>query len=346
MDTQVLIVGAGPTGLALAGELRRRDVDCLLIDSHDDPLHWDRATVVHPRTLEHLDRLGIAGELLAAGVKQRFIYIYSDGELLGEMDLAESGSPFGFNVTVSEEVTEAVLTRHLAAYGGKVEHGRRLTGLRQLPDRVVATIEHGGAATEVEAEWIVGCGGLHSPVREFSGIEFEGHDIAEPWAVFDARLENWPHPHEANFALFDRDPVILTPLPGRRWRAYVRPRAPDSDLVGDAARALARFVPGVEVVDVANPTRFHCHTKVANRYRDGRALLAGDAAHVVSPSQGHGMNTGIQDSFNLGWKLAMVCKGEAGEALLDTYGEERRPVALGVAASGDAFEVAQSLAGK
>ncbi|MET0829981.1 MAG: FAD-dependent monooxygenase [Microbacterium sp.] len=343
MDTQVLIVGAGPTGLTLAGELSRRGVDCRLIDSLDAPLSWDRATIVHPRTMELFATLGLSDEFVGTGVHQRYIYIYSDGERLAEMDLAESGSPFGFNLNVSEEVTERVLAAHLRAQGGSVEHGHRLVGLRQLPDRVIATIEQGDSEYELSAEWIVGCGGLHSPVRELSGIAFEGHDIPEPWAVLDATLAGWPHGHDANFAFLDRDSVILTPLPGDRWRAYIRPTSAGSDLVEDATRVIERYAPGMSLTDVANPTRFHCHTKVAARYRKGRALLAGDAAHVCSPSQGHGMNTGIQDSFNLAWKLALVCQGGADPQLLDSYQTERRPVALMVTASGDDFETMQTL---
>ncbi|MET0781134.1 MAG: FAD-dependent monooxygenase [Microbacterium sp.] len=343
MDTQVLIVGAGPTGLALAGELRRRGIDCALIDSLDAPLSWDRATIVHPRTMELFGTLGLSDELLEVGVHQRYIYIYADGVRLGEMDLAESGSPFGFNLNVSEEVTERVLAGHLRAHGGSVQYGRRLVAVTQLSDRVIATIEHGESQYDLSAEWIVGCGGLHSPVRELSGIPFEGRDIPEPWAVLDATLEGWPRGHDANFAFLDRDSVILTPLPGDRWRAYIRPTSDDSDLVADATRVIQRYAPGVSLIGVANPTRFHCHTKVAARYREGRALLAGDAAHVCSPSQGHGMNTGIQDSFNLAWKLAMVCQGEADARLLDSYEAERRPVAVMVTASGDDFDTMQTL---
>lgn len=134
MDTRVLIVGAGPTGLTLAGELLRRRVDCVLIDSLEGPLHWDRATVVHPRTLELLDTVGLAGEIVEAGVEQRYIHLFADGEKLGEMDLAGSGSEFGFNLNVSEEVTESVLAGHLERQGGSVRHGHRLTGMRQEPD--------------------------------------------------------------------------------------------------------------------------------------------------------------------------------------------------------------------
>lgn len=343
MRTRVLIVGAGPTGLTLAAELRRRSVDCVLIDALDAPLSWDRATIVHPRTMELLSTLGVSDELFETGVHQRFIDIYSDGEHLGHMDLAETDSPFGFNVNVSEEVTERALSRHLHANGGTVRYGHRLTGLELAEDRVLARISHAGEEYELEADWIVGCGGLHSPVREFTGIPFEGHSIVHSWAVVDTTIAGWPFGHDTNFAFLDRDSVILTPLPDLRWRAYIRPTSDTSDLVEDAGTVIRRYAPGATLTDNANPTRFHCHTKVAARYRRGRALLAGDAAHVCSPSQGHGMNSGIQDAFNLAWKLALVCHGDAEPRLLDSYEAERRPVALTITRSGDGFETMQTL---
>lgn len=338
METQVLIVGAGPTGLLLAAELRRRGVDCTLVDARGEPQRWDRATIVHPRTVELLASLGIADRLLEIGVHQWGIRIYSGGERLGELDLAGSGSRFGFNLNVSEEVTERVLTEYLEEQGGTVRRGHELVALEQRGERALATVAHDGGSEEVSAAWVVGCGGLHSPVRELTGIPFEGHDIPRPWAVFDVTLGGWASDLDVNFGFFDQPPVILTPLPGKRWRAYLRPTAPDSDLVAEAAAVIGRYDPGAELLEIEHPRRFHCHTKVAGRYRDGRVLLAGDAAHVCTPGQGHGMNTGIQDSFNLAWKLAQVVRGEASEALLDSYEAERRPVAQAITASGDAME--------
>jgi hypothetical protein len=139
-------------------------------------------------------------------------------------------------------------------------------------------------------------------------------------------------------------PVILTALPGRRWRVYLRPSSAGSDLVAEATSTISRYYSAVSFVDVENPMRFHCHTKVANRFRDGRVLLAGDAAHLCSPAQGHGMNTGLQDAANLAWKLALVQQGVASPALLDSYEVERRPVAQTVGRSGDELEAAQTAA--
>jgi 2-polyprenyl-6-methoxyphenol hydroxylase-like FAD-dependent oxidoreductase len=336
-DVTVLVVGAGPTGLLLAAELHRRGVECRVIDAHPAPLHWDRATVVHPRSLEVFDSLGILEPLLAAGVKQRMARLHSAGSVLGEIDLSICGSRYGFNIGVSEEVTESILTRYLHQRGGKVIRSSKLVELVDNEGDLVATIQHDGTKERFSVRWVVGCDGYHSSTRKLSGIELTGHDLAEPWAVFDVTLAGWPDSYEANYAYLDEIPVILTALPQRRWRVYLRPSSAESDLVADAASTLKRYFPTIGFDDVANPTRFHCHSKVATRYRSGRILLAGDAAHVCSPAQGHGMNSGLQDAFNLAWK------GQCSTALLDSYDAERRPVAETITASGDAVERAQSV---
>jgi hypothetical protein len=226
-----------------------------------------------------------------------------------------------------------------------VLRGSRLVGLQERPDGIVACVEHDAATTEeITVQWLVGRDGYHSATREFCGIELAGHDTPDPWAVFDVTLAGWPpDPYEGNFAYFDDLPVILTALPGQRGRVYLRPSAPDSDLVAGAASTLLRYRPALRFENVENPNRFQCHTKLATRYRSGRVLLAGDAAHACSPAQGHGMNCGLLDAHNLAWKLARVCKGQSAHGLLDSYEIERRPAAEIVTASGDAFEQAQSM---
>lgn len=342
-EAQVLVVGAGPTGLLLAAELHRRGVACRLVDANPAPLHWDRATVVHPRSLEVFESLGLLEPFLTTGVKQKFARLHSDGGVLGEIDLSICGSRHGFNMGISEETTEAILIDYLRRQGGDVVRGARLVDLAVHDGHLDATIERDGATEEVRARWVVGCDGLHSRTRELVGIGLAGHDIPEPWAVFDVTLTGWAQPYEAIYAYMDDPPVILTALPDRRWRAYLRPSAEDSDLVADATSTVLRYYPTLRFDDVTNPTRFHCHTKVATRFRAGRALIAGDAAHVCSPFQGHGMNTGLQDAFNLAWKLALVCQGHCAPAILDSYEAERRPVAERVAASGDEVEHAQTM---
>jgi 2-polyprenyl-6-methoxyphenol hydroxylase-like FAD-dependent oxidoreductase len=333
----VLVVGAGPTGLLLAVELQRRGISCHLIEARPAPMQWDRATIVHPRSLQIFEAIGLADKFLEASCRQRAIKLHADGEILGTLELSTCGSIYGFNLGISEEVTEAILTDSLHQHGGKVNRLSRLVGLTVERDEVVAEIECQGSRYTMKTQWVVGCDGVHSTTREQCGIGMEGHDIAASWAVFDVTLKGWRETYEATFAYLDTPAVILTALPKQRWRVYLRPSSQESDLLADAAETLRAYAPFASFVDVENPTRFGCHTKVATRFRAGRVLLAGDAAHICSPAEGHGMNCGLPDAFNLGWKLALVCRG-ADSMLLDSYEVERRPAAEMVAASGDHAE--------
>jgi 2-polyprenyl-6-methoxyphenol hydroxylase-like FAD-dependent oxidoreductase len=338
VECDVLIVGAGPTGLTLAAELRRRDVDALLIDALDAPQQWDRATVVHPRSLEIFEALGIVDRFLAAGTPQRAARLHSAGEVLVELDFSLSGAPYAWNLGLSEEDTERFLAEYLEAAGGTIERSTRLLALAQDPGGVTARVERAGRAEEIRAAWVVGCGGYRSPVREALGIPMEGHDIEEPWAVFDAALAGREADFETTLVYLEETMVILTPLPGRRFRVYTRPKDDSEDFVAAATAVLALYLPDQTLVEIENPSRFRCHAKIAGRYREGRAMLAGDAAHVCSPSQGHGMNTGIGDAVNLAWKLALVTEGDADAKILDSYEVERRPVAAEVIVAGEGME--------
>jgi 2-polyprenyl-6-methoxyphenol hydroxylase-like FAD-dependent oxidoreductase len=338
-ETTVLVVGAGPTGLLLACELNRRGVPCELIDAQPAPNHWDRATVVHPRSLQIFESMGLVEQFLAAGCRQRVIKVHSDGELLGTIDLSGCGSIYPFNVGLSEETTESILTGFLHQHGGQVHRGSRLVGLTITPEKgVVADIERNGDRYLLAARWIVGCDGLHSATRELAGIGFKGHDMLKPWAVFDAAVEPWTDTFEATMVYLEPLPIILTAIPGHRWRVYLLPSSEDSDLVADALSTLRAYKPSADFVDAENPARFRCHTMIATSYRSGPVFLAGDAAHLCSPGEGHGMNCGLQDAFNLAWKLALVHKGAAHETLLGSYEIERRPAAEMIMKSGDGME--------
>jgi 2-polyprenyl-6-methoxyphenol hydroxylase-like FAD-dependent oxidoreductase len=342
IDTSVLVVGAGPTGLLLACALRRRDVDCVLVDAYDEPLGWDRATVIHPRSLQIFEALGIVDEFTAAGVHIQGCRVNADGTALGEKDYVLNRTRYPFDIGLSEETTERILTRYLEGFDGEVVRGTRLVGLDQRPERVTATLETRGERRTVTASYVVGCDGYRSTVRDVTGVAFEGHVPDEPWAVFDAGLEGWNAEWDLVHAYFDDPLVIMTPLPGERFRVYSRPESREVDLEADARAVLDRYSPGVTFAQVRNPMRFLCHARVAAAFRSGRVLLAGDAAHACSPTEGHGMNTGLQDAYNLGWKLAHVCRGEAGEVLLDSYDAERRPVARHIVETGAAADAAQA----
>src|SRR3954471_20289871 len=168
--TAVLLVGAGPTGLLLACSLRRRGVDCVLVDAYDEPLGWDRATVVHPRSLQIFESLGIVDEFTTAGVHILACRIHADGTVLGEMDYHENRTRYPFDIGLSEDRTEHILTGYLAGVGGHVDRSTRLVDLDQRPDRVVATLESRGERRVVSAAWVVGCDGYRSTVRDLAGI--------------------------------------------------------------------------------------------------------------------------------------------------------------------------------
>ncbi len=306
-------------------------------------LHWDRATVIHPLSLEIFEALGLVERFLEAGCRQRRILIHADGQRLGELDLAVCGSRYGLNIGLSEEVTEAILTDHLESAGGTVQRACRLVALQPSGEGVTATVSCGEQEQSVQARWVVGCDGLRSTTRELSGISFEGHAIARPWAVFDAAVEGWADSHELNAAYLDASPLILTALPEQRWRVYLRPADEQGDLVAEASDVLRRYLPAARFSAVENPSRFHCHSRVASAFQAGPVFVAGDAAHVCSPAEGHGMNCGLQDAANLAWKLALVHHGAAVPALLDSYEQERRPVAQQICRSGDATEQAHAL---
>lgn len=315
----------------------------MLIDELDTPRGWDRATVIHPRSIEIFEALGIADGFLAESARMTKARFHSGGEVLGELDLALVDSPYKFDLQLSEEKTEGFLADYLESLGGSVTRGTRLAGFDQGPEGIAATLERDGSTFEVQADWLVGCDGLQSVVRDGAGIDFPGSDIQDLWAVFDAAVTGWDREYDVGAVFLDTPPVILMPMPGERWRIYMRPSSNESDLVAEATEVLHRYMPNSEFTGVENPARFRCHSRVAATYRSGRVLLAGDAAHVCTPAEGHGMNTGLQDAFNLGWKLALVCKGAAGEGLLDTYEIERRPVAERVVASGADAEAGQTL---
>src|SRR5215218_6042494 len=321
-DPDVIVAGAGPTGLLLAAELVRHGVTCELVDAHDAPLGWDRATIVHSRSMQIFEALGIEDRFLDVGVRSPRVRIRAGGRELGVMELDKVETPYGFDLGISENVTERIITDHLERLGGQVSRSNRLTGLEQEAEGVVVTLEHDGEVRVARANWLVGCDGYHSTVRGLAGIEYPGTDIEAEWAVFDATLDGWEEPLEVQVAVLDMHPVILTPLPEGRWRVYMRPATADGDLVEEATATIRRYSPGVTPVAVENAVRFACHSRIAAAYRKGRILLAGDAAHACTPAEGHGMNTGLQDAFNLGWKLALVARGDVSAALLDSYEPE------------------------
>ena len=337
MTDPILIVGAGPTGLTLAIELARRAVPFHLIDQRPEPLHSDRAAFVKSRSLEIFANYGLADSFLRRGQVINGFDIFSQGVRAAWFRLHELDSPFPFFLGISESRTEEILTEKLERLGGRIERGVSFVRLKEEPGALRVHLRVGADEQERRVSWLVAADGSHSAVRETVGIDFAGHEYSFDWGVVDGRVSNWHQPEDIVASHFD--PVIYAaPIGQGRRRIYFRANPAGDSSHDYIERQLASIANGVRLIDAEEAQLFHAHCRIAARFRVGRVLLAGDAAHTISPTQAHGMNTGIQDAFNIGWKLALVAKGLAREELLDTYDPERRPVAELVGISGDGVE--------
>ena len=333
----ILIVGAGPTGLVLAIELARRGVPHVLIDQCPEPLLWDRAAVIKTRTLEIFAALGLSSEFLGRGTAIRGTDFYCAGSRRASFRFQVLDTPFPLMLGLSEGVTEQILTRELERLGGGVKRGVEFVDLEADDQALQVRVRENGVERILEPSWLVGADGLHSKVRDAAGIEFPGHDYEQQWGVADVRFGHWPH--EADLAAVMFDPLLIPiPIGGDIWRTYFRANPAADTHRTHIAHCLERLAPGVTLASSDEPQLFHTHSRLATRFRSGRVLLAGDAAHACSPIEGHGMNGGIHDAFNLGWKLALVATGKAPDALLDSYEVERRAIAKIVCDSGDDAE--------
>jgi 2-polyprenyl-6-methoxyphenol hydroxylase-like FAD-dependent oxidoreductase len=336
----VLIVGAGPTGLALACELARRSVPVRLIEAAPGPQPGSRGKGIQPRTLEIFGDLGILDRVMANGRMAMPIRSTApDGTVtLGGAEPEELRNrpdiPYTTSLITPEWRVEEALRLRLAELGGAVEFGTRLQSFEQSDEGVSALVVESGVAKTIAASWLVGCDGGHSVVRKQAGITFEGETRDEVrMIVADAEVDGldrdawhmWRH---------EEGLVSLCPLPSThtfQYAASIAPgQAPDLSLANMQA-ILERRIGGTDIR--LHPPEWsslwRANIRLANRYRERRVFLAGDAAHIHSPAGGQGMNTGIQDAYNLGWKLAAVARA-ASPALLDSYEAERRPVAAGV----------------
>lgn len=347
----VLVVGAGPAGLTASIALAARGVEHLTIDPNPLSAHTSRAAVVHARTLEVLDGLDVATQLLDRGVVVPTFTVRDRDRTLVTLDFGGLPTRFPFTLMVPQNVTEEVLADRLAELGGQVtaSWSLRSLDLDTEPGRVVAELvdEHGEVA-RVRATHVVGADGMHSTVREQAGIGFTGSAYPQSFVLADVRLR-WGLPaDEVQLFLAPAGLVVVAPLPGGHHRVVATvddaPEHPDLAFVEDLLRTRGPASPRPGVEEVAWSSRFRVHHRLATHYRRGGVLLAGDAAHVHSPAGGQGMNTGIQDAAVLGGLLADVLEG-ADPALLDTYETRRRPVAREVVRLTDRMTRAATLRG-
>lgn len=330
----ILIVGAGPTGLMLAVELARLGVHARIIEKRREPSSTSKALAVFARSLELYQRIGVVDEAIAHGVKLTGGHFHAGGQRLASISTDGLESPFPFILALPQSHTERILERRLNSLGVQVERETTLDSIQHQGESVQARIVAGdGTATDATFDWVIGCDGAHSVVREQSDIEFEGADLHQAFMFADATV-SWDTPRDHVNAFFSPSGVVAAiPVPpGQAWRVIVSlpegEAAPREPKLADI-EAIMRERTGQDVT-MSDPiwlSGFEVRQRKVDRYRSGRVLLAGDAAHAHSPVGGQGMNTGLQDASNLAWKLALVSTGQASQSLLDTYHEEREPIA-------------------
>ena len=345
MDIDVLVVGAGPTGLALAAQLRRFGADFRLVDRSLDRAHESRALAVQARTLELLDTIGVADQLTDRGNASMRLALHVGAREVGIVDLGAvpaTDTRFPYILFVSQAETERALGDHLAASGVEIERGVEVIELAPEDDAARCLLRHrDGRRETVRARYVVGCDGAHSIVRRAAGLSFEGGSYPQEFVLGDVEADGPLEPDAINpfvggggVAMFFplRHPTTWRVIAMSASRARGERAGADDPLTSELALAELQAIvdapteAAVRVRDPAWLARFHLHHRQTARYRAGRCFLAGDAAHIHSPVGGQGMNTGIQDAWNLGWKLALVSRGVASPALLDTYDAERWPV--------------------
>jgi 2-polyprenyl-6-methoxyphenol hydroxylase-like FAD-dependent oxidoreductase len=337
-ESDVLVVGAGPTGLTLATQLHALGAGVRIVDRQLDRVHESRALALQPRTLEVLRGLGITEKLVERGNGASRLQMHA-GEHVVPVRLFDVGledTAYPFLLFISQAETEAVLNEHLVEQGVEVERGVELVEFQTGQQDVICTLRHGNERTErLHARYLVGCDGAHSSVRHGAGIPFEGAAYPQTFVLADLEVDGDLERDIGHAFLGAGGMLFFFPLARpASWRmAGMRPPG-GRDEQKEAGPTLAElqaiadeFTGGrLRLRDPVWLTYFRLHHRHAARYRAGRVFVAGDAAHVHSPAGAQGMNTGIQDAWNLGWKLALVAREIAEEALLDTYEAERRPI--------------------
>jgi 4,5-epoxidase len=338
VDVDVLVVGAGPAGLALACGLRAQGLSVRVVDKADGPATTSRANFVHARGSEVLDRLGALDDLPSRSVPAMLVTTYLGGKPVmrvhfGDSTMRTAAPP----MVISQAAVEGSLRARLAELDGDIEWNSKVVGIEQDDQRVVAELDDG---RRLGARWLAGCDGASSATRRLVDIAFPGAKLTERFLLADVRLD-WDLDRAGTSGWIHPDGMIgAMPMPDdsdRLWRiiAYDPGQPSDKPSPDAIAARIAEILPArtgleVAVTDHEWLSEFHVHRRLADDYRRGRVIIVGDAAHTHAPFGGQGMLTGLGDAENLAWKLALIVNGGATPALLDTYQAERRPLATEV----------------
>lgn len=353
LQTKVLICGAGPTGLMMACQLKRFDIDCIVIDPKPGIVKESRALAVQARTLQIYEQMGIVEKALEQGTEAKKIKIIINGKRVYEVPLQQLGqglSAYSFLFILEQNKNEKILFDHLKESGGDVLWEHSLGSFTQDPDGVTAIVDNSsGAQTEIKADWLVGADGAKSQVRHQLDVSFEGGTYNNIFIIADT-FAKWPWGHDClSLCLTDKSFAGLFPMKGEdRFRLigtfpkqFIPAEVTDFSQIQNVVQKQMKI--DVNFTNTNWFSIYHVHHRCVNSFTHNKIFLAGDAAHVHSPAGGQGMNTGLQDAYNLAWKLALVVKGEADKKLLLTYNEERLPVARRLVKTTDrAFSVTSS----
>lgn len=352
MTNPVLIIGAGPVGLTMAAALTQHGVKCRLIEKTALPNDKSKALVVWCRTLELLDGLGLAEEFVRTGLKINGGSMYANGERLVHLLLTSDESPFGFPLMIPQNKTEELLTEHLAKNNVSIERHVELVTFHEISDGVRCTLRHADGSEEfIETPWVIGCDGAHSTVRHTLGVEFTGFAEPNDWMLADVHIAGPLAKDEVSIYWHERGVVAFFPIDQNRFR-MISDLGPASQNTIKEELTLhevqttinERGPAGLNISDPVWMSYFRINERKVADYRQGRVMLAGDAAHIHSPAGGQGMNTGMQDAFNLAWKLALIAHGQGqSEPLLQSYTLERSAVGDRVLKNAERFTTMATL---